>query len=136
MMGAVRQPELYQCVIAYVGVYDLELMFEKGDIPRRDSGLVYLKQAVGEDEADLRARSPLHNLDALNAPVLIVHGGEDFRVDVEHAYRLREALEELNKPYEWLLKPNEGHGFYKPENRLELYQRMLAFLDKHIGPGK
>jgi acylaminoacyl-peptidase len=108
-------------------------MFKKGDIPTRESGIVFLKQAVGEDKDDLRARSPVHNLENLVAPVFIVHGGEDFRVDIEHAYRLREGLEKLNKPYEWMVKPKEGHGFYQPENRLELYERMLAFLDKHIG---
>jgi acylaminoacyl-peptidase len=135
MMGVVREPDLYQCAIAYVGVYDLELMFKKGDIPTRESGLTYLKQAVGEDKDDLRARSPLHNLEKLKAPVFIVHGGVDHRVDVEHAYRLRDRLEELEKPYEWLLKPREGHGFYRPENRLELYERMLVFLDKYIGSG-
>jgi acylaminoacyl-peptidase len=133
MMGAVREPDLYQCVIAYVGVYDLELMFTTGDIPTRETGVVFLKQAVGEDEEDLRARSPVHNIDKLKAPVFIVHGKEDFRVDVEHAHRLRDELKKMNKPYEWLVKPKEGHGFYKPKNRLELYQRMLAFLQQHIG---
>lgn len=135
MMGVVREPDLYQCAIAYVGVYDLELMFEKGDIPGRDSGITFLKEAVGEDEDDLRARSPIHHIDKLKAPVFIVHGGEDFRVDVEHAYRLRKRMEELDKPYEWMLKEKEAHGFYRPENRLELYQRMIAFLGKYIGPG-
>ena len=133
MMGAIREPDLYQCVIAYVGVYDLELMFKKGDIPTRETGLVYLRQAVGEDEEDLRARSPVRNLDRLKAPVFIVHGGEDFRVDIAHAHKLRKGLEELGKPYEWLVKVNEAHGFYDPDNRLELFERMLAFLDDHIG---
>ncbi len=134
MMGGIREPDLYKCVIAYVGVYDLELMFEKGDIPRREAGIEFLKQAVGTDKEDLRARSPVHNLDKLKAPVFIVHGGEDFRVDVEHAYRLRDGLKELGKPYEWMLKEKEAHGFYRPENRLELYERMLTFLDAYIGP--
>jgi acylaminoacyl-peptidase len=134
MMGVVREPDLYQCAIAYVGVYDLELMFEKGDIPTRDSGITFLKEAVGEDKQDLRSRSPLHNIHRLKVPVFIVHGGEDYRVDVEHAYRLRDRLDELGKPYEWMLKKKEAHGFYRPENRLELYERMLAFLDRYIGP--
>ena len=109
-------------------------MFKKGDVPTRESGITFLKQAVGEDKEDLRSRSPLHNLEKLKAPVFIVHGGEDHRVDVEHAYRLRKRMDELGKPYEWMLKPKEGHGFYRPENRLELYERMLAFLGKYIGP--
>jgi acylaminoacyl-peptidase len=111
-------------------------MFKKGDVPTQDTGVVFLQRAVGEDKADLRARSPLHNLNKLKAPVFIVHGGEDFRVDIEHAYRLRDALKKMNKPYEWLVKPKEGHGFYKPENRLELYRRMLAFLEQHIAAGE
>lgn len=123
MMGVLREPDLYQCAIAYVAVYDLELMFKKGDIPTRDSGLVFLKEAVGEDKEDLRTRSPVHNLDKLKAPVFIVHGGEDFRVDIEHAYRLRKGLEKLGKPYEWLVKPKEGHGFYKDvESKLHRYR--------------
>lgn len=133
MMGAVREPDLYQCVIAYVGVYDLELMFEKGDIPTRETGEVFLRQAVGEDKEDMRARSPVHNLEKVKAPVFIVHGAEDFRVDIEHAYRLRDGLKKLGKPYEWMVKPNEGHGFYKPDNREELFERMLEFLGRHIG---
>jgi dipeptidyl aminopeptidase/acylaminoacyl peptidase len=133
MMGVVREPDLYQCAIAYVGVYDIELMFKKGDIPNRDSGVVFLKEAVGEDKEDLRARSPVHNLDKVKAPVFIVHGAQDHRVDVKHAYRLRDGLKKLGKPYEWMLKPNEGHGFYKSENRLELYERMVSFLEKYIG---
>jgi acylaminoacyl-peptidase len=135
MMGAVREPNLYKCVIAYAGVYDLELMFEKGDVPTRESGLVYLRQAVGEDKEDLRARSPVYNLEKVKAPVFIVHGQKDIRVDIEHAYRLREGLEKLGKPYEWLVKPREGHGFYDPENREELFEKMLSFLERYIGPG-
>lgn len=136
MMGAVREPDLYQCVIAYVGVYDLELMFEKGDIPRRETGEVYLRQAVGDNKEDMRARSPVHNLERVKAPVFIVHGAEDFRVDIEHAYRLRDGLKKLGKPYEWMVKPKEGHGFYNPDNREELFERMLDFLGQHIGETK
>ncbi len=133
MMGAVREPDLYACVVAYVGVYDLKLMFEKGDIPSRESGLVFLRKVIGEDEEVLRERSPVHNLEKVKAPVFIVHGKEDRRVDIEHAYRLRRGLEALGKPYEWLVKPKEGHGFYNPENRVEYFERILAFFDKYIG---
>ena len=133
MMGAVREPELYACVVAYAGVYDLKLMFEKGDIPSQESGLVFLRKVIGENEEVLRQRSPVHNLDKVKAPVLIVHGKEDRRVDIEHAYRLRKGLEALGKPYEWLMKPKEGHGFYKPENQVEYFERILAFFDKYIG---
>jgi len=133
MMGAVREPDLYACVVAYAGVYDLKLMFEKGDIPSQESGLIFLRKVIGEDEELLRQRSPVYNLDRVKAPVLIVHGKEDRRVDIEHAYRLRKGLKELGKPYEWLMKPKEGHGFYKPENQVDYFEHILAFFDKYIG---
>ncbi|MBV1904840.1 MAG: S9 family peptidase [Pseudomonadales bacterium] len=133
MMGAVREPDLYQCVVAYAGIYDLSLMFEKGDIPPRESGLVFLRKAIGDDQAVLRDKSPVFNLDKINAPVLIVHGKEDRRVVIEHAYRLRDGLKALNKPFEWLVKPKEGHGFYKPENKKEYFEKILEFFNRYIG---
>ena len=54
------------------------------------------------------------------------------RVPPAQAYALRDALEAKDHPYEWMYKENEGHGFYKPENNIERWTRMLQFLDKHI----
>ena len=64
-------------------------------------------------------------------PVFIVQGEEGVRVPKEHAFALREKLEARNHPYQWMMKSGEGHGFYKPENNVELWQEMIKFLDKH-----
>lgn len=133
LMSAVREPDLYKCAVGFVGVYDLNLMFEHGDIPKRQTGIDYLQKVLGNDKAQLDAQSPLHNLDKLKAPVFIIHGGADERVPVIHAERLREELTKRNHPFEWMLKEDEGHGFYRPENNVERWQRMLAFFDKYIG---
>ena len=55
----------------------------------------------------------------------------DERVPVAQANALRSALDKRGHPYEWLLKDNEGHGFYVTANQVELYTKVLAFLDKH-----
>lgn len=133
LMSAVREPDLYKCAVGFVGVYDLNLMFEEGDIPKRQSGLDYLYKVLGNDKAQLNAQSPLYNLDKLKAPVFIIHGGIDERVPVIHAERLRAELIKRNHPFEWMLKEDEGHGFYRSENNVERWQRMLAFFDKYIG---
>jgi acylaminoacyl-peptidase len=133
MMGVVKEPDLYKCAIGYVGVYDLPMMFEEGDIPARKSGIAYLKEVLGEDQADLEARSPAYNVDKIKAALFIVQGGKDIRVPIEQMYSLTNALDKRGYPYELMVKPKEGHGFYKEEHRLELYERMLTFLDKHIG---
>ncbi|RUO25890.1 S9 family peptidase [Aliidiomarina minuta] len=133
LMSAVREPELYKCAIGFVGVYDLPLMFDAGDIPESGFGQNYLNLVLGNDQEALEGQSPLHRIDELKAPVFIIHGARDERVPIEHANRLRDALEERDHPYEWLVKSREGHGFVKPENNVERWERMLDFLNRYIG---
>lgn len=135
LMNPIRYPDLYRCAIGYVGVYDLELLFEKGDVQRRDRGISYLRRELSEDETFLRANSPLYNTGKLDLPLFIVHGEEDERAPVEHAEALLEKLEEEKKPAETLIVANEGHGFYSEENNKAFYSRLLGFLDRHIGVG-
>lgn len=136
LMSAIREPELYKCTVGFVGVYDLNLMFTEGDIADRDAGLVYLEKVLGKDATQLNAQSPIHNLDKLKAPVFLIHGEEDKRVPLLQAERLREQLDKRQHPYQWLVKENEGHGFYRPENNVERWRMMLAFFDKYIGQNK
>ena len=72
-------------------------------------------------------------IDKLKAAVFIVHGEDDIRAHYEHALALKDSLEAINYPFEWLVKDKEGHGFYNEDNILELNQKILSFLDKHIG---
>ncbi|WP_341501980.1 S9 family peptidase [Gallaecimonas sp. GXIMD4217] len=133
LMNPIRYPDLFKCTIGYVGVYDLKLMYKDGDIEDRQAGINYLEKVLGRDEKELEAQSAVYNVDKLKAPVFIVHGGKDYRVPISHAEALRDALDKKGHPYEWLVKDNEMHGFYKPEHNVELWTKMLAFLDKHIG---
>lgn len=136
LMSAVREPDLYKCTVGFVGVFDLNLMYTDGDIPQRKSGINYLEMAIGRDQQRLDAQSPIKHLDKLKAPVFIIHGKEDQRVPIIHADRLRAELEKRNHPFEWLVKEKEGHGFYKPENNVERWEKMLAFFDKYIGDSR
>jgi len=134
LMGVIREPDLYQCAIGSAGVYDLPLMFEEGNIANRlKYGIAYLKEAVGEDIEDMKARSPVYNVDKIKANILLIHGGKDEQVPISHAYALKDALDEINKPYEWLKLDNEGHGYNDNENRKLVFDKILTFLDKNIG---
>ena len=64
---------------------------------------------------------------------MLVHGRDDRRVRVENMYQLQEALDKRGHPYISIDKPHEGHGFFDLNNNIELYDRMAAFLKKHIG---
>lgn len=73
------------------------------------------------------------NVAEINVPVMLVHGGDDHTADLNQYKAMTAALKDAGKPVETFLAPGEGHGFYKPENRAELFRRMDAFLKKHIG---
>ncbi|MFT4938648.1 MAG: dipeptidyl aminopeptidase/acylaminoacyl peptidase [Paraglaciecola sp.] len=132
MQSAILAPDLYQCVIANAGVYDLEMMFDEGDIPDRLYGKSYLSQELGTEKSLMRAYSPVHNLQKLKAAVLIAHGEKDRRVPIEQAEALREGMDKHHKAYEWFIKSNETHGFYGQKNRTEYYQKVAEFLGKHL----
>jgi dipeptidyl aminopeptidase/acylaminoacyl peptidase len=143
LMGVIKEPDLYQCAVGYVGVYDLP-WFRSGDGNDFSSQRGYgrdaranferfMSTAVGDDMEKLRANSPVHNVDRIKADLYLVHGGSDVRVVIGHLERLRKALDEAGKDYEWMVKEEEGHGFYDVDNRVELYDSMLEFFDEHIG---
>ena len=135
LMQPIRYPDLYKCAIGYVGVYDLQVMKTKGDIPRARVGKRYLERVLGNDEAQLTAWSPAQNVDKLKVPVFLAQGAIDQRVPMAQFNALKDAFKAAGTPVETMVVQGEGHGFYKPENTAELYKRMEAFLNKHIGPG-
>src|SRR5690348_3997919 len=133
--GAVKEPDLYKCAIGYVGIYDLSLMYKRGDTPESTGGRKYLERVLGTDDAVLAQHSPIDQLDRLKAKVMLIVGGEDGRVPAIQGQNMRSALRKRGMPCEWLYEPKETHGFYKEENVTELYTRVDAFLRANIGPG-
>ncbi len=65
---------------------------------------------------------------------MLVHGKDDKTAEFNQYKAMDAALRTIGKPAETFVVAGEGHGFVKPENIAELYDRMEAFLDKHIGP--
>jgi dipeptidyl aminopeptidase/acylaminoacyl peptidase len=132
VMSPVLEPELFKCAVAFAGPYDLVYQRENADYMKVDSVSHRATEVYGENIADLIAQSPITHITKLKAPVLIVHGGRDRRVPPEHAFILKKALDKLNKPYQWLYKEKEGHGFYNEDNRKEYYQTSLDFIEANI----
>jgi len=132
MMGAVREPGLYKCAAGYVGVYDLPLMFKRGDIQDRTSGLNYLRDWLG-DPAGLSAVSPVNLAASIKVPVLLAAGREDQRAPVQHTERMEAALKQAGVPVEAAYYAREGHGLYGEANQRDYYTRLLAFLSRSLG---
>ena len=137
MQALVRTPDLFQCAANYAGITDL-LLFHSvtwSDLSDSDFQRHLLPVMVGDpdrDRAQLRATSPAQNAGKIKAPVFMAYGGEDRRVPIIHGERMKDALEKLGKPLEWMVKTEEGHGFTQLDNRVEFYSRLEAFIKRAL----
>ncbi|HEX4871012.1 MAG TPA: S9 family peptidase [Nevskiaceae bacterium] len=133
LMSAVREPDLYRCAVSFVGVTDIEALLRDSDTADSERGRIEGRRWVAPNDQVAREQSPIHYVDKLKAALFLVHGDNDQRVPYSQMKALRSKLDERKYPYEQLVKAGEGHGFYKEENRVEYLQRLIAFLDRHIG---
>lgn len=133
LMSSAMAPDLFQCAVGYVGVYDLELMKKEGDIPLGFIGKNYLNKVLGNDINDLKAQSPINHVEKIKAKVLLIHGDEDARVPSAHAKKMRKALTNVGNKPEWLYLGDVGHGARSEKNLRRVYTTLLSFLDANIG---
>ena len=134
-MAPIREPGLFQCAFGYVGVYDVDMLFKKGDIPQRESGLRYLRRTHGTDRSDWTRASPALRAAEVKIPVFLAAGARDARAVPEQTELMNKALIAAgNKPEGLIIQPGEMHGFYGEDARVNLYTQMLQFFDRHIGP--
>ena len=133
MMAPIRAPGMFKCAVGYAGVYDLKMMYDH-DVSSSKFDRSFFDKTLGKDPAELAANSPDKLADKIDIPVFLVHGEDDQVALFAQAKAMRAALDAAHKPYEWLSKPSEGHGFYDEKNNVEFYTRLAAFLAKNIGP--
>ena len=84
------------------------------------------------DEERLRAISPLFHANNIVKPLLVVQGANDPRVLQVESDEIVEAVREAGTPVEYLLFPDEGHGFRKKANRISASDAYVKFLDEHL----
>jgi len=134
LMAPIRAPGLFKCTFGYVGVYDVEMMFKKGDIPQNNSGLRYLRRTHGTDAQEWAENSPARRAGEVNIPVYLAAGARDVRTPPEQTELMNRALIAAgNRPEGMIIQSGEMHGFYGNEARINLYTHMLDFFDRHIG---
>lgn len=140
LMGLIKDPELYQCAIDWVGVTDIKLLFTGDWTGRSDLGDTWkdygMPKMIGDlvkDAAQLTATSPLEQAARVKKPVLMAYGGADERVPLYHGRKFHEALKGTNSDVEYVVYPEEGHGWALPKNRIDFWTRVEKFLDRNIG---
>jgi dienelactone hydrolase len=132
MMVAIRAPGLFKCAVGYAGLYDLPLTYSEDDTIWSKQTFNYLVKVIGQDPAELANNSPDRLADKLTVPVLLVHGSEDWRTPPVQFKAMRDALTKAGRPPETLYVEGEGHGFYTEKNRQAFYEKLEAFLAKHL----
>ncbi len=133
MMLAARAPGRIRCAVGLAGVYDLKMMYRKGDIKDSAYGRNYLERVIGRSDDELLANSPANLAAAIKAPVLLVHGERDERTPIAQANAMRAALVAAGNAPRWMAVAGEGHGFYNDDNSIAFYRALEEFLREHIG---
>ncbi|HKR70037.1 MAG TPA: S9 family peptidase [Streptosporangiaceae bacterium] len=135
LAGATFTPEVYCCAVDIVGPSNLKTLIETVP-PYWAPMIAQFHRRVGDPEKDapfLWSRSPLSRADQISIPLLIAQGANDPRVKQAESEQIVAALTKAGIDHEYMLFPDEGHGFAKPENRMIFYAAAEKFLAKHLG---
>lgn len=135
LVAAVRWPAKYRCVVSMFGVSDRALFFTASDSARVEETREKMEDMIGDPREDLEEMiesSPLYHVDRLVAPVMLVHGLEDQRVDAEHSRRMARMLESVDRPAVGHVFPLERHGIEDDDNRRKAWEGIAGFLQQHL----
>ncbi|GAC1457798.1 MAG: S9 family peptidase [Candidatus Limnocylindrales bacterium] len=124
-------PERWAAAVSIVGIANWVTFFERTDPWRRP-----LREAeygsLEHDRAFLESISPITKLDAIRAPLMVIHGANDPRVPVFEADQLVTALRDRGRAVDYLRYEDEGHGLQKAANRADAWPKVVAFLRSHL----
>ena len=135
LVGATFTPDLFTCAVDIVGPSNLITLIKT--FPSYwSTALASFQKRVGNPDTEeefLKSRSPLFAADKIKIPLLIAQGANDPRVKQAESEQIVEAMKSKGINYEYMLFPDEGHGFAKPENRLKFYAAAEKFLAHNLG---
>ena len=137
LVGLTFTPEKFACGVDIVGPSNIITLFKT--IPAYWTPVVQMfKNRVGDHESEegqklLRERSPLTHVEKIQRPLLIAQGANDPRVKQSEADQIVDAMKEKKIPVTYVLFPDEGHGFARPENNLAFTAVTEAFLSRFLG---
>jgi dipeptidyl aminopeptidase/acylaminoacyl peptidase len=137
LAGVTFTPDLYAAAVAYVAPSNLNTLLQS--IPPYWEGfrVVFYKRMgdpnTPEGQAQMKRQSPLFYADKIKTPLMVVQGANDPRVNKREADQIVVALRDRNYPVEYIVAPDEGHGFARPVNNMAMLAAAEKFLAKHLG---
>lgn len=135
LAGLTFTPDIYKCGVDIVGPSNIKTLLDSIPdywAPLRNGMLLKIGD-VDNDEEFNKKISPLFHIDNIKAPLLIGQGANDPRVKQAEADQIAFSMQEKGIPVEYVLYPDEGHGWARPENRIDFNGRAELFLAKHLG---
>jgi dipeptidyl aminopeptidase/acylaminoacyl peptidase len=135
LVGLTFTPDEFACGVDIVGPSNIVTLLKTVPPYWAPMKALFAKRVgdLEKDEEFLKERSPLSRVNYITKPLLIGQGKNDPRVKVAESDQIVEAMRKNGKPVEYVLYPDEGHGFARPENRLHFFAVTEQFLAKHIG---
>ena len=136
-VAATFTPDVFCCSVPVVGIANLQTLLES--MPPYWTGIAeFMYRSYGdprteEGRALLAERSPLHKVDRISKPMLIFHGANDVRCKVAESDAIVAAMQSKGIPVTYVVFPDEGHGFRKPENQLAYRAIAEAFFARQLG---
>jgi dienelactone hydrolase len=140
LMGTIAHPDTYRCAAAFAAVTDIGLMYSITWSDATEASRTYsMPVLIGDPQKDaqrLAAVSPLQRAGEIKVPVLLVHGGRDVRVPIDHARKFAAAAKRAGVAIEQVEYHAEGHGFHDPANHADYYRRLERFLENALKPAQ
>ncbi|MAV64830.1 MAG: S9 family peptidase [Candidatus Marinimicrobia bacterium] len=134
LAGLAFTPDLYACGVDYVGVSNIFTLLETLP-PYWELGRQMMYEMIGNPETEkelLKSASPLFHIDKIKSPLFVAQGANDPRVKQAESDQIVNALKEKGIDVPYMLKKDEGHGFYNEKNQFDFYREMERFLKKHL----
>ncbi|TRX16353.1 S9 family peptidase [Flavobacterium franklandianum] len=136
LMGLVKNPDLYTCGVDYVGVSNIFTFFDS--FPEYWKPYKEIVKEIWydldkpEEAAIAKEVSPIFQVDKIKKPLFVIQGANDPRVKIAESDQIVTSLRAKGFDVPYMVKYDEGHGFGKEENSIEMYEATLGFLSKYL----
>jgi dipeptidyl aminopeptidase/acylaminoacyl peptidase len=132
LAGVAFSPDAFTCGVDIVGPSNLNTLLQSIP-PYWETLRATFARRMGDSVAFLNSQSPLFKADQIKVPMLIGQGANDPRVNMRESNQIVAAIRQNHKPVVYVVFPDEGHGFARPENNKRFNAATEAFLAKYLG---
>lgn len=131
MAALAEYPELFAAGVDMCGIVNFETFFAHSE-PWM-AAISTIEYGDPKTQFDmLRNLSPIHRIDRVEAPTLVIHGANDTNVPVVEADQVVNSLKKRGVPVEYILFPDEGHGWVKTPNRIRANLAVVQWFAQHL----